>query len=76
MIRLGADKTTNRVSIGSRSMDFSLQHVLTGYGTHTDPFARDRDDFFLAIKGHRKRWVGFETVITKKVLEEFTCVAS
>ena len=41
MISLRAEITTNRVSIISTSMGFSLfQRVLTGYGTHTDLFSR------------------------------------
>jgi hypothetical protein len=28
------------------------------------------------IQGHRKRWTGFETAITKKVLDGFTRLAS
>jgi len=50
MIRIRAEITTNRVSIGSTSMEFYLlQRVLTGYGAHTDPFSRYTSHFCLAI---------------------------
>ena len=52
MIRLRAEITTDRSSIGSTSMEFStlsLQRVLTGYRAHTDPFFRDTGDFLLEI---------------------------
>jgi len=46
MIRIRAEITTNCVSIGSTSVEFS---TLTGYGAHTDPFSMDSADFCLAI---------------------------
>jgi len=46
MIRLRPEITTNRVSIGSTSVEFSiLQRILTDYGADTDPFSRDTGDF-------------------------------
>jgi hypothetical protein len=50
MVRLRAEITTNRVSVGSTGMEFYLlQRVPNGYGAHTDHSSRDTDDFCLAI---------------------------
>jgi hypothetical protein len=47
MIRLRAEITKYRGSIGSTDMGFSILELLvTGYLAHTDPFSRDTGEFF------------------------------
>jgi len=57
MLRLRAEMTTNRDSIRSTSIEFSiLQRVLKGYGAHTEPFSTDRGGLFWQYNGLGGIW--------------------